>query len=820
MKLKQFITLILFTTLTHSVWAQSPKAIIKGIVADSISKAGIYYSTISVHPINDAKNLTGTIADEKGKFSLENLEPGTYNITIGFIGYIPKVFSNYTLKPGDNNLGTIMMSINTNVLDEIVITGERPIIENKIDRLVFNAERDVTSAGGNATDVLRKVPMLSVDIDGNVSMRGDQNVRILINGKPSGMMANNMGDALRMIPADQIKSVEVITSPSAKYDAEGTSGIINIITKKKDIPGINGSVSGGVGTRHNNGNASLNVRKGKIGIVANLGGNLMWPQTVTNEFEQYTASGEPTLKQLGKNRTTRTGLRGSLGIDYDLTEKDLFTTTISANTFGMNMDGNTTSQYFLPNNTVSTLLSNRDQETSFNGFDWSADYTRKFAKPKQELTLSGQFSRNNNNTDYLTLFEQGTRLNEMGENSSKNDELTFQADYVQPIGKTTLELGAKSILRDITSKSLLKEDFNGEYQLVDNRSYEFDYNQDVIAGYMTYGFDFAKHYQVKAGMRIEHTKLDGESVGDINAFSNNYTNVLPSAVVSRKLGKSSSLKLSYNQRIQRPSLSFLNPFRNTADPIVQQQGNPELKPELSHNIELGYSTFIKRSMINVAVFYRKTKDVIESVNEIDNTTTPGQNISLTTFDNIGTSESFGTNLFVSFSPIKNLTLRSNISLFTYEAKGNPFNTGISTETDKIHFMYRAFINGSYKISDGFTAETFLMVNSPKRTFQGTSPSFSMWTIGLKKEIMDKKASIGLNITDPFTENKHFKSEVLTPSYTQKSNMKLPFRSFGLTFSYNFGKMDSKNKTRKERGIKNDDQKQEETNQGTQMNSGR
>ncbi|MFW2135441.1 TonB-dependent receptor domain-containing protein [Chryseobacterium sp. TY4] len=789
-------------------------------MADSISKQGIYYSTISLHPINAAKNLTGTVADEKGKFSLENLEPGTYNITIGFIGYIPKVFSNYTLKPGDNNLGTIMMSIKTNVLDEIVITGDRTIIENKIDRLVFNAERDVTSAGGNATDVLRKVPMLSVDIDGNVSMRGDQNVRILINGKPSGMMANNMGDALRMIPADQIKSVEVITSPSAKYDAEGTSGIINIITKKKDIPGLNGSVSGGVGTRHNNGNVSLNVRKGKIGIVANLGGNLMWPQTVTNEFEQYTASGEPTLKQLGKNRTTRTGLRGSLGIDYDLTEKDLFTTTISANTFGMNMDGNTTSQYFLPNNTVSTLLSNRDQETSFNGFDWSVDYTRKFAKPKQELTFSGQFSRNNNNTDYLTLFEEDTRLSEMGENRSKNNELTFQVDYVQPIGKTTLELGAKSILRDITSKSLLKEDFNGEYQLVDNRSYEFDYNQDVIAGYMTYGFDFAKHYQVKIGMRIEHTKLDGESVGDINAFSNNYTNVLPSAVLSRKLGKSSSLKLSYNQRIQRPSLSFLNPFRNTADPIIQQQGNPELKPELSHNIELGYSTFIKRSVINLAVFYRKTNDVIESVNEIDNTTTPGQNISLTTFDNIGTSESFGTNLFVSFSPIKNLTLRSNISLFTYEAKGNPFNTGISTETDKIHFMYRAFINASYKIGDGFTAETFLMLNSARRTFQGTSPSFSMWTIGLKKELMNKKASIGLNITDPFTENKHFKSKVLTPSYTQKSNMKLPFRSFGLTFSYNFGKMDSKNKTPKERGIKNDDQKQEESNQGTQMNIGR
>ena len=813
------ITLFLFIICYHAIWAQNPKAQITGRVIDSLSKEAVYYATISLNPVADTEKVNGTITDEKGSFTLKDIDLGSYNITVDFMGFEPKTFSNFTLKPGENNLGIILLQSNETYLSEVVIQADRPIIENKIDRLVYNAERDVTSAGGNAIDVLRKVPMLSVDIEGNVSLAGSQGVRILINGKPSGMMANNMGDALKMIPADQIKSIEVITSPSAKYDAEGSSGIINIITKKKDITGINGSVSGGIGTRHNNGNASLNIRKGKLGIVANLGGNYMWPQNVTNEFEQFDVLGNPTIKQSAKNKTTRSGLRGSVGIDYDLTDKDLFSTTFSANTFEMGKKGANTSQFFSPNNAITSLVSHLNQQNKINGFDWSVDYIRKFQKPKQELAISGQFSRNNNNTDYTTWYEEGLRVDEMGINRGENDELTFQVDYVQPIGKSTLEVGAKTILRDISSAVKISEFRNSAYQLLDNRSYDFNYDQDVVAAYITYGFDLGKKYQVKAGLRMEYTNLEGQPAGDIQAFNNNYTNLLPSAVVSRKLSQTSSLKLSYNQRIQRPSLFYLNPFRDTSDPIIQKQGNPELNPELSHNIELGYSTFIKRNMINASLFYRKTTDVIESLNQIDLVTTPGQPISLTTFENIGNYESFGVNLFVSVSPIQNLTLRSNISLFTYEAKANAFSTAVSTQTDEMYLMYRAFINASYKIDNSLIVESFLMLNSPKHTFQGTTPSFSMWTLAIKKEIMDKKATIGLSATDPFTENKKFKSEVKTPEYSQNNRMSLPFRSFGITFSYNFGTADTKNKAKKERGIKNDDQKNDESNQGTQMGSG-
>ena len=790
------------------------KGTVTGSVIDSLTKEPVDYATIALYPEGKTTSVNGTIADNKGKFTITEVPAGKYRMVVNFLGYAEKTFGDITVKGGSLNVGTILLRSSATQLSAVEIQGEKPLIENKIDRLVYNAEKDVTSAGGDATDVLRKVPLLSVDMEGNVSLRGDQNVKILINGKPSGAMSNSVGDALKMIPADQISNVEVITSPSAKYDSEGTSGIINIVTKKKDIAGVNGSVSTGIGTRQNNSNANLNVRKGKFGVVANGGAHWMWPQTTVNSLSQINNVGASLLSQSGSSKAKRGGGRGSIGLDYDLNEKNLFNTTFTLSEFRMNLDGLSNSIY--QDNSI--LNSSTVQDRGFNGFDWSAGYTHKFDKEKQELSFVGQFSRNNNNTDYTTLYEGGSRVNELGLNDGRNDELTLQIDYAHPIkDKATIEAGVKTIIRDINSMSELRELIGSNYVLNPDRSSDYDYNQDVAAGYTSLNYNLSDKYQIMAGVRAEYTKLNGESIGNGEPFKNDYLNVLPSAVINRKLGVMSSLKLSYNQRIQRPSLYYLNPFRNTSDPISQSEGNPELKPELSHNLELGYSTFIKGTVINASIFYRLTNDVIESLTTtIDNPENPDQPILLQTFDNIGKNKSFGSNIFASVTPFKDLTLRTNLSLFTYNTDGTLVDNNLSTETDKTHFMYRAFVNGSYNIANGFIAETFFMVNSPRRTFQGTSPSFNMWSIGFKKELFDKKASIGVNIIDPFNETKTFDSEIRTSNYIQETSFAVPFRSFGFTLSYKFGKLDFKNTPRKTRGVTNDDQKQGESQQGQGM----
>lgn len=820
------IYLFIFTFFTISAtYAQFPggaaqNAItgkITATVIDSLTKKPVEYATVALAKTGQTKATNGSLADGKGFFKIENVKAGKYRLIVSFIGYHTKIIDpvETTLSKPDFNLGEIILSPSNKMLGEVTVTGQANLIENKIDKIVYNAEKDVAISGGNSTDVLRKVPLLSVDYDGNLSLRGSSNVKVLINGKPSGTMAGNMADALKAIPADQIKSVEVITSPSAKYDAEGTSGIVNIITKKTNLEGISGSVNAGVGTRQNSGNANLNIKKGRLTLSGNGGGYYSWPQTSKLDFSKVSTDQSVVLSQQGESTTERLASNGSLGADYDINNYNSISSSLKLNWFQFSVDGNNfNSNKF--GNMLSQFNRNADNKTKVIGYDWNNDYTHKFKKEGQEISFAFQFTNSNLDNNYNSefLFPAGSAVQdstELGRSEAVNKEKTFQIDYTHPFKKLIWEVGIKSILRDITNDSGVDIYFPANKTTTSNldRNYIYNYKQDVYAGYSTFGFTLAKKYGVKAGARFEGTVIKGGANGAsvIQPIANDYKNITPSFVISRSFKNFQTVKFSYNQRIQRPSLFYLNPFRNSSDPLNASEGNPQLSPEISDNYELNYSTLVKTTVINASIYYRKTNDIIESV--VNNyTTESGKPGSLTTYKNVGSNNSYGFNFFGSVNPVKPLTLRVNLNVNSYDINLNSQNTGIASMVGKTYFMYNAYASATYIFPAGFTLETFLITNSPRRTFQGKNPSFNMWNIGLKKDLFKKKGSIGINVIDPFNERKNFKTEINTANFAQRSNFSIPFRSVGVNFSWRFGSLKVNNKPKK--GVKNDDLKQGET----------
>lgn len=777
---------------------------ITATILDSLTKKPIDYATVSLINVKDNKSVNGGVTDEKGKLSLQNVSPDAYKLMIGFMGYKTKNIL-VTTTPGkpDNNMGTIYISSTENALADVQVQGTKAVIENKIDRMVYNAEADGTNAGGDATDVMRKVPMLSVDVDGNVQLRGGA-VRVLINGKPSGTMASSVADALKMIPAEQIKSVEVITSPSAKYDAEGSGGIINIITKKSNAQGVSGTVNASAGTRQNNGAFNLTAKTGRLSVNTSLGTNLAYAQKSRVQFENNTRIDSLTkttfnnISQDGYSKWSRNGYNGSVGVDYDFNAYNNLSSNLKYNNFSNGGPGE--ADYTI--NGVK-LVNKSDMDMGFSNFDWNVDYKHTTKKEGEEFTISGQLSTGRNATEFQNEIKGSNFKPINNSNTGKNIEYTAQTDYTYPFSKSTiLEVGAKGIFRNISSE------FSNESEG------DFDYNQDVASAYGVISFKLSKKLNFKGGLRSEYTSIsfNTEKAG---IQKNDYFNLFPSAIISQTLKGNATLKLSYNRRVQRPSLSYLNPFRNESDQFNVREGRPDLAPELSDNLELGYSTFIKGSVINASVFYRRTGGVIES--SITSFKENGVDKTLTSFINVGVAQTYGANVFASYNPKPKWTLMTNLGVNTYEVSNSL--TGVSTGT---FLNYNIFGRSAYGFGKGYNFELFGVVNSPRRTYQGKTDAMVFYGASFKKDILNKKGSIGINTLNPFTRDLHIKTvnnSVTTDgnrisTLYQSTNIYYPLRSFGVNFSYSFGKL----KFTEKKKIKNDDTKQDQQ-QGGGMGGG-
>jgi len=794
-----------------------------GTVLDAATKKPVEFATVALLPAAGTTPLDGTVCDDKGRFALKGIAPGSYRVQISFLGYTARIEA-VTVGEGSTDMGTVQLASTAQKLGEVTVTGERDVIETKPDRIVYNAEKDITNAGGTAADVLRKVPLVSVDPDGNVELRGTSNVRVLINNKPSGIVASSVADAMKQIPADQIKSVEVITSPSAKYDAEGTGGIINIILKKNNLQGTNGSIGLAGGTRSSNGNASLNYRKGKVGLTSSASGFAFYSPG-RNDLSRYLKDDfgreSLALQQRGSGNTIGGGGFGRLGLDYDPAQYHSLTLSVQGSLFRNSGDNELYNNNLLPFASQFT----RDSERKFHtqSYDVSGSYTRTFEQKRREWSVLAQHTRNRNNQDYsLDQYPgegvgaaEARNYREQSLNLSRNLETTLQTDYVHPFSETaTLETGAKAILRRVSSDYTVQTDPTGQSQLTyaADRSNNFRYDQNVLAAYGSYGFNLGKKVSTKLGTRLEHTQIDGRfQQGTDSGLEQNYTNVLPNLSLSFQPGNpkkpGQTLRAAYSRRIQRPQIFYLNPFVNATDTLNISYGNPDLKPELTDSYELNYTTFIKGSVLNVSAYTRRTGNAIENYRFID-----GNGVNNQTYRNIGRNATYGMSVFGSVKPVPKWDVSGTLNVYYVSLKSPSQDVNQPGDITNAGWMYSLNVNSGYKFEKGLSLQFFGGLNSPRVQLQGQQAAWTFYSVGLRKNLLKDKADLTLNADNFLKATRNLSTTLDTYQFRQESNNYIYMRGVRLAFNYRFGKVSTQPQKPK-RSIRNDDAKQGEGGSG-------
>lgn len=765
------------------------KGNISGKIVDSKTGEILEYANISLTNIKWDKIIEGTISDAKGRFSMNKIRTGSYQISVSYIGYeIQNVNFELTKKKPDIKLADILLVANNEMLSEVKIKEQKPIFESKIDKIVYNAENDMNEGLNDATDVLRKAPLLTVDLVGEVSLRGSKNIKFLVNGKASTFFSSDIATALQMIPADEIKSVEIITSPGAKYDGEGDAGIVNIITKRKVIDGYKSTINGSFGNRMNKQSVNLSLGKGRFGISARGSARYSWPRKGESKFgrrswNEIDFNGDTTglsiLNQESKTFGNWVGIGGSINMYYDI---NVFNSIMSDVRFGSRGS-------FNENNTITnnndTIIYKSFLETSSESknIEWSTDYTKTFANDdEREFNISLQIGGDLGDDN---IYSSREKINQYSTyNDEKEIEFTLQTDYIHPfMEENKLELGAKLINRDREVVSTTTSKINEDRQAQNI----FNYNQQVLSTYISSDWSFNNDIGLKTGVRYEYTIINGDFKG------NKYGNILPNITISKNFSKTKSLKLSYNNRILRPGIKNINPNIIKNDDYSTSEGNPELTPANAKQIEMGYNQFGRKYQGSYNLYIKKTSDIIELYSRIDN------GITKSNYENIGSSTNYGFNYFGSLRFDK-FNIRTGFNLYQYEGNGDINDQEISLNSS---LLYSYNFGGSYNIGDYWKAECWGFFRSPNQTIQGSSTSFSMMSFGVKKEFKNKRGSLGIRIIEPFKDKKVFVTDITGQNFTQISERILTFRSVGISFKYTFGKLNFKSSSKKS-SIKNDD----------------
>ena len=791
-----------------------------GTVLDSVKREAVPYATVVLlPPAPDDKPITGVAADDQGRFTLRKLTPGPARLRVSYVGYGTQTRA-VTITAGATDAGTFRLPVAGTALGEAVIIGTKPVVEVRPDRLIYNADQDVTNAGGTAADVLRKAPLLAVDGDGNVKMRGSGNFKVLVNNKPSPTMAQNLAEALKGIPAEQIKSVEIITTPPAKYDGEGTAGIINIVLKKGVDQGLNGRVSLTGGNRNSGVNGSLNFKKGKLGVTSS-GGSGTWYGP--SEFSRVRTANGTTLTQGGGGDYGGRWYYATVGLDYDINERQSLSLAGSMNPYAGSNYSNLLN-YATAASGAQTQLFTRPTTSLFSAFngELTGTYTRTFAQARREWSILGQYARNSGTFGYdfdqynnssVNLETRQASYRERSRGRTPGSEVTFQTDFVQPIGeKQTFETGLKAIWRRTASIANVDSLVLGQadFAPIPRRATDFNYDQNVQAAYATYTAKLAKKLTLSAGSRLERTALAANfRTTGTEVPAQSYLSWLPNGNAQYAFSDNNSVRLAYSRRITRPYIDYLNPFVDRSDPQNIVFGNPRLAPELTDSYELSFNTNGKAGSLNIAASVRRTDNAIESVRLLPadagiQNAAPG--VTAQTYANVAANSFYQLNFYGSAKPAKG-----------WDISGGPDVQYIVRRSPALNIERRGFtaglnFNTSYKLPKNYTLQSFLYGSLPSPDLQGRGSANLYYSIGGKKTLFKDKADITLNITNPFNDYWAYRNTLSTPFFEERQEFRQFQRAYRLSFSYRFGQA-QQGKQRK--SISNDDVKGGGNKQGGQ-----
>jgi outer membrane receptor protein involved in Fe transport len=705
-----------------------------------------------------------------------------------------------------------MVSDTVSILKEVIIEGKRALIEEKLDRTVYNVERDKSLTGGDATDALRRVPLLSVDIDGNVTLRGSANIKVLINNKPSTITAGNLADALKQIPVDQIKSVEVITSPSVKYDVDGSAGIINIILKQDRLHGILINPDMAIGTRASflGIDGAYNNKK----MAFSIGGFGRATYNITGAYDNVQMVGPERIDQQAATRKNELTDNYNMGWDYDIDKNNFLNASVRYSQFNSHKYQDNLVSNFYNGSVLDSTLLNQVALTGWMGtVDATVDFTHAFARSQQEFSFMTLFSRTDGTSGFTNAWQQptdGSLIGRTGNNDgSSNQEITLQADYQTPLDSNQLlEFGGKYIIREVIS------DYNDEMaagndpfvvEASPDLTNRFTYHQNVTAGYLEYTLNTHSPFSFRAGARYEYAAISaglrdqGMTLPDIPS----YGVFVPAVNIGWRLKNGKLIKLAFTRRIQRPSIQFLNPNVIASDPGSITTGNPALGPEYSDNIELGYNTAIKDMTIGFSGFFRHTTNAIASVS----LPIPGGDTIERTYANIGKESTGGLNVFANLDVGRKLSLSGGADLYYTELENDGPSTvaGPSAAAGRnTGWVVSARLSGGYTFSKGWSLYLYSYYRGSQVLLQGYQTGFPYYSLTLKRELPKKRGTIGVGAENFLSRGISVTTNVKSASLSQSATNLNHTLSLRIYMSFTLGKLKVEKEERRKKAITNDD----------------